>query len=484
MTRRRYCACILCAVAAAIVYALMFASAPLASAADKPVSFINDVAPILKESCFVCHDAKKRAGKYDMTTFEKLMAGGSIGDPITAGKPEMSDFHDLIVTKDERRMPPRDKGEAVAPTKAAIIAEWIKQGAKLDASVEPTADLWRELRVRWNPPQPPAAYKFPAIINALAFTPDGHSIVAGGHHEITLWNAETGKLEKRIRTRAERMYAFVFLSGGKLVAAGGRPGQEGDVRVYDLSAHGRMAGEVMVLDGVSDPKVLVKSLLDADDSILALAISADGHTLAAAGCDRGVRVWDLSEGIAKAKLTQTIENHADWVLALAFSADGHQLFSASRDRTAKVWDLSKKESLLTMPEHQETVFGVAVLPDGSNAFSVGSDKNIRMWKPTGDGKAVKIMGGHKDQVYKLALSPTELLLATASKDQTVRLWAAKDLKAGKTLSGLTDEVFALAFSPDGKRIAAGSYAGEVRIWNVADGGLVKAFNASPGYAPK
>ena len=59
----------------------------LPAVAQKPVSFINDVAPILKENCYACHDAKKRSGKYDMTTFEKLMAGGPGGEPITAGKP-------------------------------------------------------------------------------------------------------------------------------------------------------------------------------------------------------------------------------------------------------------------------------------------------------------------------------------------------------------------------------------------------------------
>ena len=69
------------AVAAAVMYFLLFGSAQTASAQEsKPVSFINDVAPILKENCFACHDAKKKSGKYDMTTFEKLLAGGANGD--------------------------------------------------------------------------------------------------------------------------------------------------------------------------------------------------------------------------------------------------------------------------------------------------------------------------------------------------------------------------------------------------------------------
>ena len=77
--------CILCAVLSALA-AWLVLSAPMAHAqGDKPVSFINDVAPILKENCFACHDAKKRSGKYDMTTFAKLMAGGAEGESVTAG---------------------------------------------------------------------------------------------------------------------------------------------------------------------------------------------------------------------------------------------------------------------------------------------------------------------------------------------------------------------------------------------------------------
>ena len=114
------CFCVLCAVVAAALAILLLNPSP-AFAQPKPVSFINDVAPIIKENCFACHDAKKRSGKYDMTTFDKLMAGGATGSPIQKGKPKESDFHDLMITKEDRRMPPRDKGEAVAAEKSAIV---------------------------------------------------------------------------------------------------------------------------------------------------------------------------------------------------------------------------------------------------------------------------------------------------------------------------------------------------------------------------
>ena len=72
---------------------------------------------------------------------------------------------------------------------------------------------------------------------------------------------------------------------------------------------------------------------------------------------------------------------------------------------------------------------------------------------------------------------------TTSADKTVKLWDAVSGANTKTLVGLNDHVFAAAISPDATLVAGGSYDGEIRIWKVADGAVLKGFNASPGYLP-
>jgi WD40 repeat protein len=478
MRRSSYRFCVLCGVLAALAAWLILGHAPAANAQPKQISFINDVAPILKENCFACHDAKKRSGKYEMTSFEKLLGE----EQVVPGKPAESEMFARVSVNNDKRMPPKkDNLAALAPEQVAVVKLWIEQGAKLDGGIDKKADLVRELRVRWKPPAPPAAYKYPAIVNALAFTPDNKQLVVGAHHELTVWDVASAKLLKRVYTRAERAYAMLFLPDGKLVVAGGRPGQEGDVRVFDLNAPGKTENGVTVLDGVNDPKVMLKQLLDADDSVLCLAATPDGKKLAAGGCDRVVRVWDLAGGVANAKLEQSIENHADWVLGIALSPDGKQLLTCSRDKTAKVWDLAAKESVLTFPDHQNAVFGVAVKADGKIGFSAGLDKQLRQWNATGDGKQIKVLGSHGDDILKLVQHPTLPLMVTTSADKTVKVWDANTGANTKTLPGMTDHVFAAAISPDGTLVAAGAYDGEVKVWKVADGMLVKGFNASPGY---
>ena len=140
---------------------------------------------------------------------------------------------------------------------------------------------------------PPAKYPYPTIVNALAFTPDGKQLVVGGHHELTVWDIATGKLLKRIYTRAERAYAMAFLPDGKLAVAGGRPGQEGDVRIYDLDGQGQDRRRRR------DPRRRQRPEGDGQATPRLGRLGAvprgrrrTARRSPAGGCDRAVRVWD------------------------------------------------------------------------------------------------------------------------------------------------------------------------------------------------
>src|SRR5262249_1089375 len=53
------------------------------------------------------------------------------------------------------------------------------------------------------------------------------------------------------------------------------------------------------------------------DEIGCLAISRDGKTVASAGRDKTVKLWDLTSG----KELATLKGHSDWVDAVAFNPD-------------------------------------------------------------------------------------------------------------------------------------------------------------------
>src|SRR5260370_35131960 len=78
---------------------------------------------------------------------------------------------------------------------------------------------------------------------------------------------------------------MVFLPDGKLAVAGSRPGQEGDVRIYNLDAGKAIDfGGVPAVDGANDPTVLIKGLVQTHDGVLALALNPHGKEIASDRC--------------------------------------------------------------------------------------------------------------------------------------------------------------------------------------------------------
>src|SRR5438309_1404546 len=65
----------------------------------------------------------------------------------------------------------------------------------------------------------------------------------------------------------------------------------------------------------------------------------------------------------------------------------------------------------------------------------------------------------------LCFQPEGQRLASASEDQTVKVWDATTGKELFTLRGHTNQVCSVSFSPDGQRLASASEDQTVKMWN-------------------
>jgi WD40 repeat protein len=135
--------------------------------------------------------------------------------------------------------------------------------------------------------------------------------------------------------------------------------------------------------------------------------------------------------------------------------------------------------------HAALVHCVAVSPDGKLLATASFDNTVKIWELNPDGtikdKEKKVLTGHTGPVYAVAFDPKNPnLVATASQDKTGRVWDITDGKVKAELKGHTDIVDTVAFSPDGKTLATAGADKSVRLWNAADGKELKNLGAHDG----
>ena len=78
----------------------------------------------------------------------------------------------------------------------------------------------------------------------------------------------------------------------------------------------------------------------------------------------------------------------------------------------------------------------------------------------------------------MAWAPDGQRIASASYDNTVRLWDAASGRLLNTLSGHENWVFSVAWAPDGQRIASASYDNTARLWDAKSGKELQEFKLS------
>jgi hypothetical protein len=201
------------------------------------------------------------------------------------------------------------------------------------------------------------------------------------------------------------------------------------------------------------------------DRVLSVAFSPEGSALASGGDDGVVRLWDTGTGALQHELRAL----ADGVSSVAFSPDGSTLASGYGNGAVRLWDTRTAEKRVEMTAHTVRVTSVAFSPDGSTVAGGGGDGKVRLWD-AGTGGLRRELPALARRVPSVAFSPDGSTLAS-SGDYIMQLWDAGTGALRRQIGAHTGLVRTVAFSPDGLTLASGGDDGKVRLWDAGTGAL-------------
>lgn len=487
-------------------FALLSVITTTAQAAD--LDFYRDVYPFLKTNCISCHNKTTTKADLNMETPELMILGGEAGPALVPGKSAESLIVKASLHKDDMEMPPPNNKSGAAnltPAEIEILKRWIDQGAKSSAQQE-RAVVLKAFSASVDP------------IYTVAMSKDGRFAACGRANDIFIYDMATRQLTARIPdAHPALVQSLAFSPDGRHLASGSFR----EVKIWRMEPQ-KPAAQMVAVKAADD--ALLKKIAAATKlAVLSSALAADGRTVVTGLADGSVRVFESASLKPLAELRGTLDSKArmaelEWTVAAQTLEQSFQKSAITRveaqDKALDVLLGKANDAIAAMkkvlPEKQKAVPPAAeaknaarkVVDDLVAKLEAGKDKALESELKTAQDKLITATTAEmsalaavsaaesnvKDaeaEQKRITNSKAKNTLAVATANAAIAAAKAVQDKAESELAALKQQVaktaakpVAVAFSPDAQKAAALMEDGILRVWAVATAQVIEESNAA------
>jgi RNA polymerase sigma factor (sigma-70 family) len=430
---------------------------------------------------------------------------------ITGGIDGIIRLWDIVTATETRRIdagPNQVYKLAVSPSGALLASlnvTEIREGNRGSFPTDNRIRVWDTASGKevWqlDVPSKELVFGMPPGFSALAFAPDGKTLVTSGVDEyLRFWDLVSGQVRHKTPQSATAHKLFFMPDGKTLVATCGpsislldgttgrernaMPGHYAAIAAAGVASNGGLIATIEFASRsaiVWDPESgrIIRQITVPGSNIHALAIAHSSPTLFTHSRDEMLRVWDLTTG--RELLSWKVENISEfWKLRIALSNDDKLLAATGKDKSVRLYDAATGGELGQLADHPTAISHFEFNSDCRTLVVMCQDHTCHVWDALSRRKTRHFplsteaaVVGEVDNYHHFVttMSPDGRFMAyfpMAAKPDVSEI-CLLDFATGNLIRRIECRPFAMSFSPDGKTLACGTWPNTVLLMEVASG---------------